>query len=337
MLILSNGLTDMADEGYLKVANSLVKRIKKAKPDTYVVSYERKSDLTDCYLNLNKLLINKKLISLIKSNSSLLYIPFPAKTFWTALRVFILSLFSRTPVNVILVMKSKYNPLAKLLLRISGANIIVLSKDAEDYYKEFVKEDRVTYLKCGVDTKKFVPVSKEKADALKEKYGFDNRPVVLHVGHLKAGRNVGELAKIDEHYQALLVTSTRFKESQESALKEELLKHPNIKIMDDYIENIEEIYQLCDVYFFPVKESGNCIDVPLSVMEAAACNKPVITTDYGEMKELINKDGFYLIREIEKNPLNELIENILDKKSYNTRETACEYDWDNAVERLCKL
>ena len=41
----------------------------------------------------------------------------------------------------------------------------------------------------------------------------------------------------------MLVTSTRFKESQESALKEELLKHPNIKIMDDYIENIEEIYQ----------------------------------------------------------------------------------------------
>ena len=35
MMILTNGLTDVVDEGFLKVANSLVKRLKKAHQEIF--------------------------------------------------------------------------------------------------------------------------------------------------------------------------------------------------------------------------------------------------------------------------------------------------------------
>lgn len=333
MLILSNGLTERVDEGFLKVASSLIKRIKKAKPDTVVVSYDRKSDIADHYLKLNKLLLNKELFSLLrKEKQSVLYIPFPAKAIGTALRIFVLSFFSKPKVKVMLVMKTHFSLISKLLLNLSRAEIIVFSHSAASFYQKILPQKRVTYLKTGVETEKFTPVSKENQRKLKEKYGLSpDRPVILHVGHLKSGRNIIELTKLDEKYQILLVVSQRFNDEQDNALRKELESKENIKILDNYIPQIEEIYQLSDVYFFPVKDEGNCIDVPLSCLEAAACNKPVITTDYGEMKEFLGKSGFYFIDATDGDTLNSLIETATSNADALPREAIMEYDWNNTL------
>ena len=57
---------------------------------------------------------------------------------------------------------------------------------------------------------------------------------------------------------------------------------------------------MCDLYYFPVKELGRCIDVPLSCLEAASCNLPVVATDFGELKEFIGCEGFFFIESFEK-------------------------------------
>ena len=206
--------------------------------------------------------------------------------------------------------------------------------EAEEFYKAIVGEKRVFYLKTGVDTQKFVPVSKEKKDELKEKYGLDSRPVILHVGHLNRGRNVAQLMKLDKKYQILLVLSTLTKNERDTELENELRKNPNIRIIDEYIPDIEEIYQLSDAYFFPVVEQGKCIDVPLSAMEAASCNKPVITTGYGEMKQFRGMEGFYFIESFDEKDLNALIEKALSREDAHSRSSVLDYDWDNAVMRL---
>lgn len=339
MLILTNCLTETADEGCLKVANSLIKRIKKAHSGVTIISYERQTKETDIYLEINKFLISGKLFSVIKKRKEpVLYMPFPARTTPTALRIFNLSFFSRRKPNVVLTMKSPYGFFGKLLLRLSKANLIVFSKDAYDFYVKIVGQKRVAYLKTGVDTEKFIPVSKEEQRKLKQKYGFNaDKPIVLHVGHLNQGRNVGQLLKISNEYQVVLVTSTLTKEEQDLQLRKELSSHSNITIMDEYIPNIQEIYQLSDVYFFPVLASGHCIDVPLSCMEAAACNKPILTTAYGEMKELIKKDGFSLLNSFEEGELNKQIEKSLMLENCCTRQAVLECDWNNAIDYLIDL
>lgn len=339
MLILSNGLCETADEGFLNVANSLVKRIKKADATATVISYERKSSLTDRFLTLNKLLLSRELFTLLRKNkSSFLYIPFPAKMLSTALRIFILSLFSKSRVNALLVMKGDIDFFSKLFFKLSRAKIIVLSKESEDFYKSFLPFERVAYIKAGVDTDKFIPVNKQKSSELKQKYGFDpDRPVILHVGHLSSGRNIAELMNLSSEYQVLLVTSTLTKNEQDKELRSRLLSHSNIRIIDDYIPDIQEIYQLSDVYFFPVVKEGHCIDLPLSCLEAAACDLPVVTTAYGAMKEFKAAQGFHFIKSFKPAELNALIQKALKNDNVNTRGSALCYDWDGAVDFLLKL
>ena len=337
MIILSNSLTNMADEGGLKVATSIVKRIKQAKKDTLVITYDRQSALSDIHLKINKLLLSKKLISLINKNKTdVLYIPFPAPMLSMAVRIFILSFFARFGLRVVLLRQYPMNSLARVCLRLSGARLVVFSESAKEFYSPIVK-GRVEYVKLGVDTDKFVPVSPEKAVELKEKYGFNpSKPVVLHAGHMKDGRNIATLSKIDNKYQVLLVVSTLSKERQSEELRRKLKACENIKIIDYFVENIEEIFALSDVYFFPVKQIGHCIDIPLSCLEAASCNKPVITTDYGEMAKFVDKEGFYYLNDFDENNINRLINEALQHKDLNTRKYALEYDWANGVKALIK-
>ncbi len=333
MLVLSNGLTNEADEGFLKVANSLVKRLKAKNKDIYVVSYERQSDITDKFIRINKFMLSRELIGICKKHKDVFYLPFPAKATATALRIFLLSCFTKS-LRVALVLKTKMNLLGRLLLKLSGAEIVVFSGDAAEFYAKIVGDKRVIRIKTGVDTKKFVPVSIEEKRVLKSNYGFAvDKKIVLHVGHLNEGRNIRQLLKISQQYNVLLVISTRFKSEWDIGLREELLAAPNIRIIDEYVDNIEEIYQLADLYFFPVVESGRCIDVPLSCMEAAACGLPVITTDYGEMRELKSKNGFYFIDDFDSENINKIIQKALNENK-NPREEVLVYDWDNAINQL---
>lgn len=337
MLILSNALTNVVDEGCVKVAYSLVKRIKETDENTSVIAFDRQSDLADEYMTVNKLLINRHLISKVRHNrGNVIYIPFPAKTRSTALRIYILSFFAGSNFRVMLSMTSGMDFLSKLLLKMSRAKFIVFSKRSYENYCSIVGEKRVTYLKSGVDTEKFIPVPEDKVIELKSKYGFDpDRKLVLHVGHLNRGRNVQQLTKLTDSYQVLLVSSTQTKNEQDAVLKQELLSS-GVKIIDTYIPNIEQIYQMADVYFFPVVEQGRCIDVPLSCMEAAACNKPIVTTDFGEMREFIGKEGYYFIDLFEADKLNQLIVQALNTKKLSTRSAVLDYDWRFAIKRIKK-
>lgn len=338
MLIFTNCLTDTADEGCVKTACSLVKRIKADSVDVRVVSYERKSSLADDHVESNKLLLTAETIKAVrKEKQRILYIPFPAKSVATALRIFVLSLISCKKPEVLLTQVTDIGFAAKLLLKTSGASFFVLSGDTERKLEAVVGSERIKRIKAGVQTDKFVPVTELRAEKLKMKYGLSSeKPVVLHVGHLNRGRNVEQLMKINEKYQILLVTSTLTKDEQDSALKNELLSRSDLKIIDDYIPCIEEIYQLADVYFFPVIEEGRCIDSPLSCLEAASCGKPVVTTDFGEMKEFRGENGFWFIESFDAENLNRLVDEAAACKEGKSREAVSDYDWSKAVSKIIK-
>lgn len=333
MLLLTNCLSKKHDEGCLKVANSLVKRLIASIENVFIVSYERDCEISNEHIKLNKLLISKKLFRLIKrKNDTVLYIPFPAREWATALRVFILSLMCKKKLVVVLTMLCRCNFIGRLLFKMSGATIVTFSENTKAVYENMVGSKRVQYLKTGVDTKLFLPVSEERRAELREKYAFSaDKQIILHVGHMKSGRNIAELMKFNMNYQVILVESTLTVDEQDEWLKEELQKCENIRIIDEYLPDIEEIYQLSDLYFFPVVEKGNCIDVPLSCLEAAACNKPVLTTRYGEMATFEGKSGFWFIDRFDKDYLNQLAALALEEKDIASREQVLAYDWRYAI------
>lgn len=334
MIILSNCLTQTADEGSLKVANSLIKRIKKLHSETTVVSFERRSPLSDRHMEINKLLLNREWIRLVRTKKEpVLYVPFPTRMLPMAVRIFLLTCYARQGVQVILAMESKLNTLSKILLKMSGAKVWAISRPSYETYRSFLGE-QAGYLKAGVDTERFSPVEREEKFRLKKKYGLEpDRPVVLHVGHMKAGRNIGQLLKLEEDWQILLVTSTLTVSERDEELRQSLMARSNVTLIEDYCPQIQELYQLADVYFFPVTEAGNCIDVPLSALEAAACGIPVVATDYGELRELVQEEGFYHIQSFEKKALEGLLAKAVEEKK-SPRQAVLPYDWQQTVHRL---
>lgn len=334
MVILSNCLTDTVDEGCRKVANSLIRRIKKTEPQTMVVSYESASSLSDVHLKLNKFLLSRKLAALLRERREpLLYVPSPAKMYSTAIRLFVLSRYARWGLKVILPMEFPVDALSRRMILASGAEVISLSREAWLHYRQAFGE-RAIYLKAGVDTRRFLPVDAHTKHCLREKYGFSQeRPIVLHVGHLNVGRNIGQLSKIADDFQVVLVVSTQTADQRDAVLRKQLEEQPNIRILDTFLSDIQEIYQLSDIYLFPVEQAGHCIDVPLSALEAAACGIPVVATPYGELKELLGKEGFYNIESFDARALNEQLRAILNERK-SPRGSVLKYDWNLAVAAL---
>ena len=332
MIILSNSLTRTADEGALNIATSLIRRIRKADPETTVVTYERQAPESDLHLNLNKFLLNGDLIRLIrKKKAPVLYVPFPTRMLPMALRIFLLSRFARWGLRSLLVMNGELDPVSKVLLKLSRGQILTVSRQSYERFAEVIGS-RAVYLKTGVDRAKFVPVDADRKRSLREKYGIPlDKKVVLHVGHLKAGRNAACLLTLDESWHSILVASTHAPDSKDAALRQQFLEAPNATLLESYLPDVQELYQLADVYLFPVVEAGNCIDVPLSALEAVSCGIPVAATPYGELRELLGKPGFYEIQSFE--ALAELLTEAVEEK-ISGRENAAEYDWEITVNYL---
>lgn len=334
MLILTNCLIKNADEGCVNVAYNLIKRLKTAVSDIKVLSYERTSDLTDMEMALNKMMLSFPLFKLLRKEKDVLYVPFPTRMLPAAVRIWILSLFCKN-LNVLISMHGAVDKLSAFLLKTCKAKLFVISEKA---YQDFSKVvgNKASYIKTGVDTKKFHPVEKHTKISLRKKYDINEAAkVVLHVGHLNEGRNIQQLLKLNDEYYVILVTSTFTKNEQDTHLKDSFLKRKNTLLIDTYVEHIEEIYQLSDLYLFPVVEEGHCIDVPLSVLEAASCGIPVLTTEYGEAKVFKDNDGFSYISSFDN--INELVNNAINKKTDKIREAVLEYDWNNAIEILSRL
>ena len=141
----------------------------------------------------------------------------------------------------------------------------------------------------GVDTRRFLPVSQERRAELKKRWGLPaDKPVVLHVGHVKENRNLDSLLAVQRsgRYQVWIVGSES--ESKPGPWRTRL-EDAGCRIFTRYVSAIEEVYQAADRYVFTVKalptaqfpqhyQEIGVIDLPLSILEAMACGLPVLST-----------------------------------------------------------
>lgn len=141
-------------------------------------------------------------------------------------------------------------------------------------------------LPSGVDVETFHPIGPEARHQLRAKYGFNrNSFVLLHVGHLAPSRNLAVLEQVASHLnhvEVVLVSSTSTRADEN--LRQQL-QNAGVTVVDRFLPQVEEIYQLSDAYVFPVLAGSGAMELPLSVLEALACGIPVLSTRFGPIEK----------------------------------------------------
>lgn len=209
--------------------------------------------------------------------------------------------------------------------------ILTQSKQSEEI---FVKLDfKTEFLPNGVDVEKFVPASQSFKERLRVKYCIDaNKFVILHVGPIIERRNIRFLEKLqNEENQVLIIGRIPFEKDLYRSFRDK-----GCLVWIKRIENIEEIYQMCDCYVFPTPPINTTasIDIPLSVLEAMACNLPVITTRFGALPRIFDDgDGLFFVEN--EDDVYKIMERIKrGNMEIKTREKVLPYSWNNIVQRL---
>lgn len=293
-LYFTEDISNPLDEGVKKVAYSIILLLP---PKTAVITMTKLLDIKPLK-NMDSIIIHRATNRFMfkiwlwtklfwQGITRLIYAPSASATLGSIVKLMVMIIWFR-PNSIILILcqPKKTGRLHRFLLsRIRNLTILSLSHIVSEQYGGM----HVKSVVPDIDFAKYKPITSEGKRQLRAKYNVDdNKTVILHVGHLTENRNLYSLIPLvreDRHIIVVSSQSTPFENVNHDKIKGDLIE-AGLHVMDEYIENIEEIYQLSDVYVFPVTNPMGCIGVPLSILEALACGIRVVTTDFNNIDKI---------------------------------------------------
>lgn len=187
----------------------------------------------------------------------------------------------------------------------------------------------------GVDLTLFRPARAEEKAAARRDFGLPEPDfIVLHAGHLNRSRGVADLAEIADLVLPVLASSTSTR--QDRALGE-ALQARGVCVLPEFIPNIARLYHAADAYLFPTPPdplAASSIDAPLSVLEAAACDLPIITRPFGALPELwASAAGVHFYND--RTELREMVRQLsAEGPGGGTRGLAEPFSWEGVAAQL---
>ncbi len=236
----------------------------------------------------NRWFLSTRLASLLTTFSpdGVVYVSWTSLTSRAIARTWALRRYAGgAPVAVVALQPRPIGLASRLAARVGAPDLLLASGPAvEDQARRLgIPVERIA---AGVDAERFRPVEVGERVALRRRAGLDpDAFVVLHVGHLKESRNVGALERIAAlpGVACMLVASS-------STLKQGTvagrLRDAGVVVVTHHQERIEFAYRLADAYLFPVTSPLDAIEMPLSVLEAAATDLALVATPFGALPGL---------------------------------------------------
>jgi glycosyltransferase involved in cell wall biosynthesis len=213
-------------------------------------------------------------------------------------------------------------------------------EESKRYWR--IPKNKFTVIYNGVNIDQFYPEIK-KAEYAKEKYHI-NKKVILYVGRVCQQKGTHILIKAMELLNnrrndlELVIAGpiNNFGTSEDSSHWEEQIRKVNGRYLGPIDEKeLSNIYNLADLFVMPT------IDLEMfgmAAVEALACGKPIVCSDHGGLKEIVNKDVGLLFPVGDSNALANCIENLIDDDDFNNlrRENALKVAKNFSWIEICK-
>lgn len=221
--------------------------------------------------------------------------------------------------------------------------IIAVDESTKNFYEKQYPEikDNITIIQSGIDLNKFKPINREK---IRQEYNFHpTDKIILFVGRLEAEKNLNFLlesykmvsAKVPDA-KLVFVGEGREHKNLINLAKDLSIKnvhflgaqHP--KIVPEII-NCGDMLVLCSLY------EGS----PTVVKEAIACGVPVVSTDVGDVRNIIKNNAIGRIAENDKEKFAESILDVLnidrDRCKKECKNISIEFGYDKIAENIIEV
>lgn len=233
---------------------------------------------------------------------------------------------------------TKYIKFGEKMAAKHADEIIVLSKNIQDYFKKEYNRD-THYIPNGVDKPKI-----EKANIIKKKYKLEKDDYILFLGRLVPEKGIHYLIEAFKNVKTdkklVIAGGSSDTDSYFQKLKDKAKEDDRI-IFTGFVQGkeLEELYSNAYIYCLPSDLEG----MPLSLLEAMSYGNCCLTSDIPECATVIEDKGVTFkksgIKDLN-NKLQELCNNPKEVKQYqkNAQKYILQkYNWDDVVEKTLKL
>ena len=291
ILLASEEMTDRPREGTLVFLMHL-RRFLHREDDLTVLhaTGTTEPDLRSIRALSRKYLLTGGLLGLLRRErfDVSLYVPSSGLTGFGLARASLLRALTRRPVIVIGLQERGIGGIHRAVALLCRPDLVLSpAKDLRDRLEEMGYD--TDFCMPGYDDRLFKPAGEDERARLRSKYGLPrDRHILLHVGHIKESRNLEVFLRYRDwgtDIQPVIKAGTI------DASWAHRLRMAGIIVIDEYLEDVHELYQAADSYLFPVSDPTGAVEFPLSVIEACACNLPVIATRFGALPEIIREGG----------------------------------------------
>lgn len=216
--------------------------------------------------------------------------------------------------------------------------IIVLSKNVQDYFKKEYNRDTI-FIPNGVNKPEVI-----KADIIKNKYGLKRDSYILFLGRMVPEKGIHYLIEAFNNIKTdkKLVIAGGASDTDEyySQLKEKAKDNKNI-IFTGFVQGkeLDELYSNAYIYSLPSDLEG----MPLSLLEAMSYGNCCLTSDIAECATVLEDKGVTFkksdVKELTK-VLQRLCDDKKEVKKYKDQAqdyVLSKYSWDDVTKKTLEL
>jgi L-malate glycosyltransferase len=218
---------------------------------------------------------------------------------------------------------------------------IAVSEDIGDYYcRKFPSiAGKLTVIGNGVDTGMFRPIDKK---IHRNRFGFDpDEKIILYLGRFHEEKNLPLLLAAFDHLVRSHGVQARLVLIGDGGARDQVLGLVREKNLESVVsvmkplpdEEVPLIMSCADVYGLSSRVEG----FPLVILQALACDVPVVSTDVGEVSRVVIDDRTgYLVQDFSIETFADRLRTVLanpERFRGNCAAMASDFTWESVADK----